>query len=475
MVNDIWRVGAGGAVSAFSGMRRDFKPTCFIISEIGEPGSPERARADRFYAIIAVALRLVTEYWKRERNEVVDLQPLRLDKEPPGDAFLELVMQNIIHARLVVAVLSSSNKNAHLECGIALAAARPLTLLVERTGDGAPDVPSLGGRTARERPRRHDVPSDLSNWPCIECDISTEAVDLQAAETLAFNMIQQLLRGEPIAAFERTFKDGVIGLRAFGKDPGIVYLDRAIEFKFAAWSEMLWSSRQRIDVAGTSLRYLCEPYRTWFYSRDLITRERSGRRAAGEESGDLSLLVLLTQRALFEGVRVRLFMLTDDNPYIEHLIFARSVRAQQQRVAETRDEIRRNVEMIKRFFAPAESEQVAVLEDEIAAHFPDYEFPWSDGGSIELIEVKRGPLYSRITLTDDEGFITPYHTSEDRNSGPAFRMSSGLVLNSAGQLVRNGLYAKVSEHLDDLYASNMASITRFGRQDFISALARASG
>lgn len=453
-------------------MRRDFKSACFIISEIGEPYSPERIRADRFQAVVIQALHYVNRYFQSQRGERLEIEPLRLDSDLRAHGFFDRVIEHILNARLVVAVLAGSNKNAHLECGIALAAGRPLTILVERTGEGAADVPSSGGRTARERPRRHDVPSDLSNWPCVECDISSDDVDMHAVESLAAGMIDQLLRGEPIAAFERAADR--IGKQAFGKTGGVTYLDRANEFKFASWSAMLWEARSQIAIAGTSLRFLCEPDRRWFYSRDLLKSEQEGRRLAGDDRGDISLLDLLTRRALFEGIRVRLFVLSGDNPFVEHMVFARTLRDQQAKLQATRDEIRRNTQLIVSYFTPLADTPSSDLAAELDALYPEYELPTASGGSVELIEVKRGPLYSRITLTDEAAYVTPYHTSEQYNTGPAFLMSSGLVLNSDDRLVANGLYAKISEHLDDLQACNPGSTTRFSAGDLMQALA-ASG
>ena len=53
-------------------------------------------------------------------------------------------------------------------------------------------------------------------------------------------------------------------------------------------------------------------------------------------------------------------------------------------------------------------------------------------GSFKLIKVKKGLLYSRLTMTDKEAIVTPFFFEYGRNgSGPAIRTIAGTDLYKA--------------------------------------------
>lgn len=448
-------------------MRWPLKPHCFVISDIGEPASERRKRADQFFGVIQRALDLVAEQGLQTGSDW-RFSAHRLDSDTSVDeTYFPRIVDNILESRLIVAVISNNSKNVPFELGLAMAAGRPVTMLVERTGPTAADIPSLGNLLASQRPQFDDVPSDLRGFPVVECDLSCcmaddrTKTDEQAAQALAVVMITQLKAGEPAAALKK--------YRAFGKGAGVDYLNRANELSFAAWSRMLWDSEHQISIATTSLHYLCEPNTKAFFSRKRLVQ--LDRKQSTSEEGDLYLLTLLAQRAVFEGVNVRLFLLSPHNPFVDQLVFSPRLNEHSRMVNATKYLIARNLRIVHEFFNPIAADLDARIMSQLEIEYPSYDFQTlRQGGSVEIVEVKRGPLYSRITMTEREAFLTPYHSSEPYNTGPAFYMRRDNILTSKG-IEKNGLYEKALRHLDDLYLANTGSITRITGFDLAKALA----
>jgi len=401
-------------------MVKSYEPKCFVISEIGKPASAERARADRFLAIIESALQLVQERSGRR------IEADRLDYDLTVKWYFPEAVHRILSHELVIAVLNDHNPNVNIELGIALAGARRLIILVEGSEDA--------------------LPSDLRGCACVRCDLGAPEPAIADLATVA---VELLAADEPVLAFEKYNALGKLG-------HAVHYLNTFKELSFDEWSQFLWDADQFITIATTNLKHMCDPHLPQFYSRSALERRReSGDKSRGGENR--SLLQILIQRAAAEGVRVRLMVMDLDNPYLEHLIHARDADDRRRRLENVRRESQANLGVIADYITRASPNQQS-LRDFLESEYPDYRFqPLRDGGSFEIVLLKRGPLRSRITLSERGAIVTPYFLNEGRNSdGPAFQIANVKVFSERRDEKRdNNFYKKIAEDLDELYALNV--------------------
>ncbi len=91
----------------------------FVISQIGEKGSPERTRANDVF-----------EYVITEVANEKGLEAKRVDRDPTPGVVTTQIVQGIINATLVVADLTGKNPNVYYELGVGNSFAKPTVLLV---------------------------------------------------------------------------------------------------------------------------------------------------------------------------------------------------------------------------------------------------------------------------------------------------------------------------------------------------------
>ena len=95
----------------------------FVISQVGDKGSPERKRADEVFKYIvnpvAADLRMTAR---------------RSDHDPTPGTITTQIVRGIVDATVVVADLTGSNPNVFFELGVAQAFSKPLVLLVRSAG-----------------------------------------------------------------------------------------------------------------------------------------------------------------------------------------------------------------------------------------------------------------------------------------------------------------------------------------------------
>jgi hypothetical protein len=85
----------------------DYNKACFIITPIGEEGSPERKHAD---AMLRHLISPVLEQY--------NLNPIRADKIAKPGHITKQTVENIAYCKLCITDLSFGNQNAHYELGI---------------------------------------------------------------------------------------------------------------------------------------------------------------------------------------------------------------------------------------------------------------------------------------------------------------------------------------------------------------------
>lgn len=399
-------------------MERFGRGKCFVISEIGLPGSISRAKADRFLWIIKQAFDAVAEQTGR-RIEVE-----RLDADRTVDNFMREVLRRIIRYDLVIAVLSNRNPNAHLELGIALAAGRPTIILVE-----GPE----------------DMPSDLAGERRICCNLYDPD---KAIEELTDTIIARLEQDEPLVAFGK--------YNAFAKPSHAVrYLNKFLDLSFDEWSKFLWDAQRHLTVATTNFNYLADSRKRFFFSRERLKQRHEAGETASRSGQKFTFLEILLLRAAAEGLQVRLLVLSHDHSFLEHLIHADTESERRLRVEAVKKEMRSNLEMIATALSRGTADPSG-MSGFLAEEYPELSFTnFKSGGSFELVPVTRGALYARTCLSEKGAIVTPFHLVEATNSGgPAFQLFNTSFLDDADRNVDNNFYKKVAEDIDVLYQLN---------------------
>jgi O-acetyl-ADP-ribose deacetylase (regulator of RNase III) len=105
---------------------------CFIISPIGEEGSPTRKHAD------AVFTRLISPAMK-----ALGLEAIRSDQLNEPGRISEQMFREILQDDLCIAILTERNPNVLYEIAVAQCASRPLILLLQKTEKLPFDVQDL--------------------------------------------------------------------------------------------------------------------------------------------------------------------------------------------------------------------------------------------------------------------------------------------------------------------------------------------
>lgn len=94
---------------------------CFVISPIGEEGSPVRAHADD-----------VMQFIIEPALAKHDIDPVRSDQMAEAGTITEQMFREIVSADVCVVVLTGFNPNVFYELAVAQSAARPVVLLIEK-------------------------------------------------------------------------------------------------------------------------------------------------------------------------------------------------------------------------------------------------------------------------------------------------------------------------------------------------------
>jgi hypothetical protein len=133
------------------------KPSCFVISPIGDEGSPERRRADQVLRHIIQPAARRTGYAK----------PIRADQSPSAGIITHQVIQAVADADLVVADLTDHNPNVFYELAIRHGMQRPLVQLLDSS---------------------QRLPFDVANMRTIKFDIR----DLDSVERAREQLVMQI-------------------------------------------------------------------------------------------------------------------------------------------------------------------------------------------------------------------------------------------------------------------------------------------
>jgi len=336
----------------------------FVISPIGEPGSPERLHADW------VLDKIIRPACARVASDGIEIHADRSEHaRQPGD-IMEQVVESLIHDRIVFAVLAFDRPNVYYEVALATAAGRHVIMLRHDREKTHFDIAGL-----RAIPYRYPMEG--------------EALEDKVAEVADY--VRTVLKQE-------AFKPAVFkNLNPLGR------LYREYEFKPAFkdisipdYCEMFLQAKEFICLQGITLLH--------FARSNFLWNTHDGR--------SLNFFDLIRGKVLFDAVSVRVVMMHEDNAALPHLIkfldrekFTDSLKA-------IREEIRQS------FAAWMD------LRRELGAKASER----ADGrkGEVSVVRLVHGVVNYRLTITDQQLVVTPYFNIYPFNSqGPALICQAG--------------------------------------------------
>jgi hypothetical protein len=115
---------------------------CFVISPIGEEGSPIREHADDVY-----------EYIIKPAMEQCGFEPYRSDHLKEPGRISEQMLRAILSEELCIALLTGFNPNVFYELAVAQAARRPLIILLEKGSSMPFDIKDMRAVSYDLKPR----------------------------------------------------------------------------------------------------------------------------------------------------------------------------------------------------------------------------------------------------------------------------------------------------------------------------------
>jgi hypothetical protein len=336
----------------------------FVISPIGEPGSPERIHADWVLnSIIRAACARVT-------SETISVHADRSEHaKQPGD-IMEQVVEALIHDQIVFAVLAYDRPNVYYELALANAAGRPVIMLrhdKERTHFDIAGLRAISYRYPMEGPALEDKIAEVADY--IRTVIQKDAFAPAVFKNL-----------NPLGRFYREYE----------------FKEAFQKIDIPTYCEIFRRAKKFIGLQGISLMH--------FARQDFFWNTHTGE--------SLSFFDLIRGKVLLDAVSVRVVMMHQDNEALPHLIKFSGRTNFTQSLKSVRDEIRRSFDAW------------ANLQHELAGKASE----WADGrkGKLEVIQLTHGIVNYRLTVTDQQIVVTPYLNIFPFNSqGPALICQAG--------------------------------------------------
>lgn len=233
--------------------------TCFIISPIGQEGSPAREHAnDVFDFIIKPAM------------EECGVEAFRSDHLYEPGRISEQMFAALAHESMCVAVLTGNNPNVFYELAIAQAAGKPLIILLEK------------GQV---------LPFDIQDLRCVYYDLKLRAFK---DRTYIREVVEHIRAIEAAGWKAKSPFEGLIDPESKGlQNKGLRYFDRALEFgNTDAMLPFLENAGRTFDTVGSSLNM----WKQATHFRKVLTRKAQ------------------------EGCKARLLLMHPKHPLLPHMI-----------------------------------------------------------------------------------------------------------------------------------------------------------
>ncbi len=192
---------------------------CFVISPIGDEGSPERQHADSvFEDVIKPAM------------ERLGVRAYRADHQSQLGRISEQMFDSILGDELCVAVLTFHNPNVFYELAVAQCAARPVIIMIQKG---------------------EKIPFDVRDLRVVEYDLSYRAVRDKVNEAKLVEFARAVLSGSWKA--EVPFGSGLTPLGG-GPAASASICERAADSpEHSDWEKWLGSSREYFWISAVSL------------------------------------------------------------------------------------------------------------------------------------------------------------------------------------------------------------------------------
>jgi hypothetical protein len=366
---------------------------CFVISPIGQPGSPENLHADAvFEHVIVPACKLASAGGK-------PIKPLREDHNlSPADIMKEVV-QKIVGWPVVVGVLTFDRPNVYYEIAIAHAAGRPIPMLKRR---GEPMHFDIAGK------KHIDY-------------LDSELVPLAEGETYAPSSavvrLAQAIKGAVEMEREVAFNDAKIAPLG-GQDPVQRTYPAFRDITPKEWSDFFFRAEKSIALCGYAMNDLGEDNFKLF---------------VGPDNAKISLLDILKLQ-FARGLEISVTIMHEDNPALRSVIDDPNGASDPERakelVASIRDKIKRATRQWRRF-------ETLLGKGELGS-----------AGKFSFHKIREGVVHGRLSMTEGEAIWTPYFHQWDLNShGPAMWMRN----------VNYPLYSALRDNLAFLQKANAAA------------------
>ncbi len=192
---------------------------CFVISPIGQPGSPEREHADD-----------VLDFIVEPALKELQIRPYRADQTNQTGRITDQMFRSILEDDLCIAILSFDNPNVYYELAIAQAAARPVIILLQH------------GQT---------LPFDLQDLRVIHYDLKPRPLRDGIYQRQIVDMVRHIEAGGWTAQIP--FGEG---LSPLGYKPTNQVHQRVENFGTAdSWLQLLDSAKADFWMSGLSLRW----------------------------------------------------------------------------------------------------------------------------------------------------------------------------------------------------------------------------
>jgi hypothetical protein len=190
--------------------------TCFVISPIGDEGSPERKHADRVFRWII-----------KPAMDRFGINPIRADLDTKPGLISEDMWKHIREDDLCVAVITYHNPNVFYELAIAQALGRPVIVLAE---EGT------------------EIPFDIRDVRVVRYDMELEPlVDGVHANKVAEHVKALEATGYPLRS---PFRDLSVG----AEDGDVKFFPEADSFGgYDEWRQLLADTEEAFDIMGVAL------------------------------------------------------------------------------------------------------------------------------------------------------------------------------------------------------------------------------
>lgn len=325
--------------SAGSAMPGDGAPgrprRCFVISPIGDEGSAIREHADD-------VLTFIIEPALRECG----VEAVRSDHLMEPGRISDQMFRELFNDDFCIALITGRNPNVYYELALAQASGRPVIVLLSRD---------------------EELPFDIQDMRTVRYDLKPRPLfDGVYADEIVAHVRALAQSGWRV---ESAFRD--FGFEGSGDDT-LTFLEHAAKgVPPERWAAMLTEAEQAFDVMGLSLH-------AWPRTDEVAAKFREKARA---------------------GVRVRVMLLSPDNPALPYLFSA----GLGDRTLET---VVRDIAVSRAYF------------EDVAREVP----------GMVVRSIEHGLPYSQFTRADEIGLFIPYLNSEPTAYSPVWRCRRGSLV-----------------------------------------------